>query len=367
MERWRNIEESCHGIKEAFDSFSNCVLALPDISALGSILAVDKMIKGEMKTSDGLPKRFDHLEMGEIVNELENRGVFIPNNFNLLEKDLYLLYLRVCGIPVPRFEILDSEDGKLTKDQIRHLSENDDSNFPPLFVVKPSRGHRGEDIKVVSKKELTTVCGEKGGIIVQRFWWPWRKSGQVQDARVVTINGEPRDFCVRQAKEQLIDPKSGRLIEYPPSLSRVLANIAQGGTVAEVPRRLQGKLFNLARETCSVIREHALWVRENNMKVDNPQEVNLGLMSVDILLGEEGLAVCEVDTFPGLSFFPNLDRLGKAYVDYLKNQTQQGERPVLLFQGVLGSGLNMPIPLDVLERFLKQENVPYVIAEVESG
>jgi hypothetical protein len=101
-------------------------------------------------------------------------------------------------------------------------------------------------------------------------------------------------------------------------------------------------------------------VRKEYMKSHCPQKVNLGLISVDILLGEEGLAVCEVDTLPDLHFFPNLTGIGKSYVDYLKKQTNGGQKPVLLFKEMLGSKVRMPISPELLERFLRQENVPYI-------
>ena len=357
MERWNEIEESCHGIKESLESLSDCVLAVPDASIIGDLLNVDKMAKGEMEIHDELPNGSDSLEVGRIINHLEERGVFIPNNFNLLGKILYPTYLRDSGIPIPEFELVGLKSDKLTEDQIKRLSVGNDQDF---YIIKSVRSHRGKGIKIVSEAELSSIQTDEEVLIVQRFWWPRRENGYVRDVRVVTINGEPRDFCVRQAKEPLVDLKTGKLVEYPPSLSQVLANVAQGGTVVKVPRRLQNRLFDLARVTCSAIKDYAIWVREKYMKANIPEKVNLGLMSVDILLGEEGLAVCEVDTLPDLHFFPDLRRVGKPYVDYLKDQTEGGKKPVLLFQEMLGSRVRMPISPELLEKFLEQENVPYV-------
>ncbi len=83
MERWRKIEESGGSFEEIFSSFSDCVLAFPDSSVLGSLLTVDKVRRGEMGASKGLPREFDPFEVGKIITGLEERGVSIPNNFNL--------------------------------------------------------------------------------------------------------------------------------------------------------------------------------------------------------------------------------------------------------------------------------------------
>jgi hypothetical protein len=213
MERWKDIGASCHGIKESLESLSDCVLAVPDASVIGDLLNVDKMAKGEMEIHDELPNGSDPLDVGRIVNHLEKRGVFIPNNFNLLGKILYPTYLRDSGIPIPEFELVGLESDKLTGDQIKRLSVGGDPDF---YVVKSTRSHRGKGIKVVSEAELGNIQADEDILMVQRFWWPWRESGYVRDARVVTIDGEPRDFCVRQAKEPLIDSRTGELIECPP-------------------------------------------------------------------------------------------------------------------------------------------------------
>lgn len=362
----RERENHCRNYREALNSLSDCVLVVPDITALSFLVGIDQMIKKEREGKSTTDFSFDlsFRQLGKIVNRLEKQGVFIPNNFNLGGK-WYLPVLKDLGIPVVYSQFLFSDRSSLSRSQIEQLVDHCLPGFPPLFVVKPVLGHRGEGIRAVEPEQLGRIEAGENGVVVQPFCWPRKDKGLMVDVRVITLEGEPRVWCARQAGEPLINPVSGQLIEFPPSPSRFLANIAQGGEVVNLPRSLQRKLFDLARRTCSAVETVAYLVRRRRMKVRNPGKINLGLISVDILLGEEGLVVGEVDSNPQLYFFPDLTTLAKFYLDYLEAKAKGKSNPIVLLEEILTSF--SLFPPGSLEKGLEQRSASFMNLSVKIG
>jgi len=362
IEQWIQERSRVPGpMERLIRSSSGYVLAVPDISFLGVLMQVD-----------GQPSAFDPNKIGGLVRDLERKGTVIPNNFNLLGKRFYTLFLRDQHIPLPDFEILDQDNRSLSPEQMTRLVSSSSRNYPRLFIVKSTESHRGENIRVVAEEELGNIRSQETGLIIQKFWWPRKEDGSIRDSRVVTINGEPVAMAVRETKDPIIN-SAGDLIEYPPRLSRVLSNIVQGGKVVRVKPDLRQEYFDLAREACQAIREYASGVRKLIMHVGNPQEVNLGLLAIDIIEGEEGLAVNEVDTFPGLDFFPGTEfrLIVRRYVDYLKSiaETQKKEILIIDLEQLFGKniGISMPVEAKELRKLLAADNIPYAVPVLKKG
>lgn len=302
-----------------------------------------------------------------MLDDLENRGVRLPNNFNLLGKR-HLLFLQGLGVPTPYSELVVAEGGILSRKgllsetQIEGLTSHEETaSFPKLFIAKPVDGHHGEGIEMLDEQELSSFRTEReAGTIIQPFLYPPEGRDCMEDYRVLTIKGEPRGWYGRRAPEPLIDSHTGQLIESLPSPSRFLTDVSRGGEVIEPPRRMRGKVFRLARETCAEVKSFASVVRSDYMRMSSSEEVNLGLMSVDVILREDiEPVVCEVDTSPSLGGYPDLSRLSRSYTtECLKELSENGERPILLFKEPFPTAF----PANTLLPHIRQEGLPFMIA-----
>ena len=342
---------------------SGQILAVPDVYYLGAILNLEN-IHADGRPPDLFPNRLDPRRLWGMIRQLEVAGTFIPNNFNL-NKQYYPLYLRARGIPMANFVIL--ENGYLSQNQIESLVVSGSDRHPQLFIVKATKSHRGENIRFFTQDTLKDIRTNDGGLIIQNFWWP--RGSHVTDVRVVTIGGEPVTLCARQAKDPLVDA-CGNLIEYPPSLSRIFAKITRGGRVTGVDSGLRNDLFDLARDTCQIVRQYAAEVRKASIGNGDPKRVNLGFIAVDILMGEDGLSVCEVDTCPGLHSFSNSDTrmIEKKYADYLKAVWREKQVPIVILD--LNVILRrrcvsqMPIKTKVLMEFFQRDGIPLAVPKI---
>lgn len=206
-----------------------------------------------------------------------------------------------------------------------------------LIVGKNMDSHRGEGIKVQTPLQFLREGRDDGTKFYQTFCFPSDKispDGHMRDCRVVLIKGDPVGYYVRRAKEPLIDARTGRLIEYPPSLDRVLTNVFQGGTVeTNLDESVVNSLFEVSRDMHKVITiySHVL----DKFLGQPPREIRYGLLSVDFLFYSTGRpVVSEIDWAPDLSTYPNKQRLADIYLDHM-TELAEGRREILFRTGPL--------------------------------
>ena len=128
----------------------------------------------------------------------------------------------------------------------------------------------------------------------------------MRDARILLIGGEPSLTYIRKAKNPIL--KDGKIIEYPPSKSRYLTNISQGGSREEIPKALREKCTKLAKETHKAIldslKKGDKILEEEKLIKFKENHMNFGWGSVDLLFSEdEKIKVCEIHAAPD-AFYP---------------------------------------------------------------
>jgi len=150
----------------------------------------------------------------------------------------------------------------------------------------------------------------------------------MRDCRVVLIDGEPAGYYVRKAKDPLIDTSTGKLIEYPPSLTRVLTNVARGGKVEDnLDTDVGDRLYQGARSVHSFMEAHS---RSLNEQLGIQRDIRYGLLAVDFLFYSTGQeVVAEADWIPDLSAYPRKNELAETYVKHMVTLSE-GRRRILL-------------------------------------
>jgi len=276
--------------------------------------------------------------------EGENDVVFVNNS--ALGSKSYLLVMQENVPGLVPYSLLPRRNG-ITSAPKRILEKLDFldvskslsryQGHQPLIVEKHTDSHRGEGVKVCTPFQFLRKAKNDGLHIYQTFCYPWERlspDGHMRDCRVVMIGGEPAGYYVRKAKEPLIDASTGKLIEYPPSLTRVLTNVVQGGEVesgldADIKERLYG--------VSKVVHDFMVaYTRLLNDQVGIHQpDVRYGFLAVDFLFYSTGKeVVAEVDYVPDLSACPWKESFAESYMKYMA-ELSQDRRRIFLRNGSL--------------------------------
>lgn len=276
--------------------------------------------------------------------EREKDVVFV-NNSCLSGKD-YLLVMQYNDPSSVPYTILPPKIGikSIPQEFLRRLKFmgvskllSKEQGYPPLIVEKRRDSHRGKGLQVFTPRQFLRNAKNDGSHIYQTFCYPWERlspDGHMRDCRVVLIDGEPAGYYLRRARDPLIDTSTGKLIEYPPSLTRVLTNIAQGGEVeTDIDTDLRDRLYENSRIMHKFI---VGYTRLQNRLVGVRQEdVRYGLLAVDFLFYSTGQeAVAEVDWVPDLSAYPRKDELAETYMRHMA-ELSDGRRRIFLRNGPL--------------------------------
>lgn len=287
-----------------------------------------------------------HPNLGEILKEygrkvkgFEENGIERVNNFELLSK-FYLPFLaQTQQIPMPYTEFVkEHEHFYRAMKKITSSINRTASGYPPLIVKKPIGESGGEDLhggkrvevfKPSFKLLLRTFSED---IILQEFVYPPLeifRDGYIKDTRIVMINGEPSVWYMRRAKERLIDPFTNALIEYPPSKSRFLTNVVQGGTVEELPKELRDKSLEFARKVYGSVLKWGKFYREELLDING--EPRCGFCSIDLIYKSDGSpSLMEVDFYPDINACQRLDRLAYRFGKYLRDLSNGLRKPIVL-------------------------------------
>jgi len=291
------------------------------------------------KVNDDLKTEEYYKRIGVEVKKMEDNGVEMLNNFELMAKK-YLFYLaQLNRIAMPYTETPVLEKREKAKDKTKKMLENigkRSDGLPVLIVKKPnglfgSKSHGGEGIEILDPNK-TDFKWNDNDLIFQEFIYPPLdifKDGYMRDARIILIDGEPKVWYMRRAKDRLINPITKKLDENLPSRSRFLSNLCQEGTYEEPPKELKKKSFQFAREIYQEILDWGNLYRKVTWQIGG--EAKCRFLAVDLLYDQNGNPkLLEVDTYPNMNLFPKGEVLAEKMASYLKELSGKTGKSILI-------------------------------------
>jgi len=164
-------------------------------------------------------------------------------------------------------------------------------------VLKPTRGSGGDGVKIINKKEISSLGRLESGIIAQEFVDSSNGIDGItegtHDLRLVFVNNELIYCYIRQ-------PKKGSL----------LANVSQGGSMQIIGRQeMPTSIHQLIDDVQSTFNQY-------------PQKI----YTIDLIFDKNQRPwIVELNTMPGIYFYPEQkkwqDRLYIGIINLLKNNT----------------------------------------------
>jgi cyanophycin synthetase len=279
------------------------------------------------------------------------------------DKDLTKTLLSSCGVPVPEGALVRSADAA--------WEEAQDIGLP--VVIKPVDGNhgRGVTLNLVSESEVRTAyaiaseAGDSTAVLVERFIPGNEHRLLVVGKRVVAVaRGESlwvtgdgvSNVSALVASQINTDPRRGETEEHPlgtvnPQDGEILLDLKrQGMTPDSVPQAGQKVLIqpngNVSDDVTDLIHPEVAHMAALAARVVGLDIAGIDLVCEDIsrpLIDQRG-AIIEVNSSPGLlahikpaSGTPR--NVGKAIVEHLFAEGENGRIPVVGVTGTLGTSL----------------------------
>lgn len=206
-----------------------------------------------------IAKRYDNY----VLRLLELNGVkcFNTPEANDMARNKMLAYqlLVAKGLPVPKTISQLADERTLTYEELLAIFGSKE------FVVKGYFGHQGDAVYLVKNKaefdELMKIVGKSV------FFQEYIKSSYGRDLRAYVIGGKYKGAAMRKSENDF------------------RSNLALGGKAYAYP-------YDPEAEEIAIAAAEAL---------------NLDIAGVDLLFGENGYVVCEINAFPGFKSFKMID------------------------------------------------------------
>lgn len=279
------------------------------------------------------------------------------------DKDLTKTLLASCGVPVP--------EGALVRSSEEAWEEAQDIGLP--VVVKPVDGNhgRGVTLNLMSEAEVTAAyaiaaeAGDSSAVLVERFI-PGNEHRLLVVGREVVaaargeslwVTGDGSSSVLQLCDSQInTDPRRGESEEHPlgrvnPHDSEIMLDLKRQGLTPESRPQAGQKVLiqvngNVADDVTDLVHPSVAHAAALAARIVGLDIAGIDLVCEDISrpLEEQRGAIIEVNSSPGLlahikpaSGQPR--NVGKAIVDHLFAQEENGRIPVVGVTGTLGTSL----------------------------
>ncbi|MDK6077225.1 cyanophycin synthetase [Massilia varians] len=279
------------------------------------------------------------------------------------DKDLTKTLLASCGVPVP--------EGALVRSAEEAWEEAQDIGLP--VVVKPVDGNhgRGVTLNLMSEAEVTAAyaiaaeAGDSSAVLVERFI-PGNEHRLLVVGREVVaaargeslwVTGDGSSSVLQLCDSQInTDPRRGESEEHPlgrvnPHDSEIMLDLKRQGLTPESRPQAGQKVLiqvngNVADDVTDLVHPSVAHAAALAARIVGLDIAGIDLVCEDISrpLAEQRGAIIEVNSSPGLlahikpaSGQPR--NVGKAIVDHLFAQEENGRIPVVGVTGTLGTSL----------------------------
>ena len=279
------------------------------------------------------------------------------------DKDLTKTLLASCGVPVP--------EGALVRSAEEAWEEAQDIGLP--VVVKPVDGNhgRGVTLNLMSEAEVTAAyaiaaeAGDSSAVLVERFI-PGNEHRLLVVGREVVaaargeslwVTGDGSSSVLQLCDSQInTDPRRGESEEHPlgrvnPHDSEIMLDLKRQGLTPESRPQAGQKVLiqvngNVADDVTDLVHPSVAHAAALAARIVGLDIAGIDLVCEDISrpLEEQRGAIIEVNSSPGLlahikpaSGQPR--NVGKAIVDHLFAQEENGRIPVVGVTGTLGTSL----------------------------